>query len=148
MPARRNTKSTPLDVLLAADERARDEAVGRNALVFEVGGALYAVDAASVEIVVGKCFVAPVPAAPAELMGIASVHGRMRLAVDLARLGGRPATSSWWLVTLQGDTRLALVADRIDGLYDLGPGDAGNLETVPCGDREALLIDPDRLLDI
>jgi hypothetical protein len=81
-------------------------------------------------------------------MGIASVHGRMRLAVDLARLGGRPAKSSWWLVTLHGDTQLALVADRIHGLYDLDLGDGAMPDTVRCGDREALLIDPDRLLDI
>jgi len=145
MPKR---KATPLDVLLAANEEARAAPGNRTALAFEVGGNLFAVDATAVEIVVGRCFVAPVPKGPVELVGVVSIHGRMRLAIEVAPSSGRTDGTSWWLVALHGDAQLALVADRIEGLCDIDFDERSVSGSVRCGGREARLLDPERLLEI
>jgi hypothetical protein len=143
--------STSLAALLAAGDDPHGAGAEGTRLVFEAGDDLYAIDASAVEIVVGSRFVAPVPAGPRELLGVVSVHGRMRLAVDVARAAPRPQGSKWWLVVLHGEAQLAVVADRIVGLYETsgGGGDVReHARSSPPGGREARLLDPDRLLEI
>jgi chemotaxis signal transduction protein len=143
MRRRGREPSTPLATLLAARDAAARGQEARTFLVFEAGGTLYAVDVSSVEIVVGSRFVAPVPTGPPELLGVASVHGRMRLVVDLARPVPRSDGAKWWLVVLHGDGQLALVADRVVGLEPADPDGR-----VISDAREARVLDPDELLEI
>jgi chemotaxis signal transduction protein len=118
----------PLEAMLATEPEEVDG--GRAVLVFESAGGLYAVDAASVELIAGPRFVAPLPDAPAELLGVASVRGRMRLVVNVSK-GRSNATR---LVVLHGDAQLALAADHVHGVVEEAPPDAR-------------ILDPELLLD-
>jgi chemotaxis signal transduction protein len=146
---RKRHGSTSLAALLEANVEAADTHDGRTLLAFEVGGARYAVDAMQVEVVAASRFVARTPTGPPELLGVASVHGRMRLVVDLARAAHRSENTKWWLVVLHGDTQLALVADRIGGLHTVAADEAcepGGV--VRCGGIDARLLDPERILEV
>jgi chemotaxis signal transduction protein len=146
--AGRRERSTPLAALLGASEHADDSADTRTLLAFEVDGTLYAVDASAVEIVAASRFVARIPTGPPELIGVVSVHGRMRLAVDFARATPRGENAKWWLVVLNGDAQVAVVADRIEGLHTIPATAQGTAMQARCGDRVARLVDPERILEI
>jgi chemotaxis signal transduction protein len=148
---RRRDLSSPLAALLAANEQPDDTQGNRTLLAFESGAKLYAIDAANVEMVVGSRFVARIPTGPPELLGVVSVHGRMRLAVDFDRPTPREESAKWWLVALHGDTQLAIVADRIEGLHTIASGEALTADTtgfVRIGNREVRWLDPERILEI
>ena len=121
--------AVPLEELLS--DTAEPEAGSRAVLVFEAGGATYGLDAAGVEAVVSRRALTPLPYAPARVVGVASVRGRMRLVVTL----GTEAESATRLIALHGDAQLAVLAERIAGVVTLAPGDE-SLE----------VLDPDRLV--
>jgi chemotaxis signal transduction protein len=104
-----------------------------SALVFEAGGAERAVDASLVETITRAPYIARVPYAPAAVLGVASVRGRMRLVVDA---GGATTESGAFLVVLKGDANLAILADRVLGVRRAAPGE-------PRVD----LVDPDALVE-
>jgi chemotaxis signal transduction protein len=148
---KRRERSSPLAALLAANEQADDTRDTRTLLAFEAGTELYAVDAANVEMVVGSRFVARIPTGPPELLGVVSVHGRMRLAVDFDRSTPRDERAKWWLVALHGDTQLAIIADRIEGLHTIASDEALAADAtgyVQLGNREVRWLDPERILEL
>lgn len=141
-------QATPLAALLAsqADESPEPEG-GQSYLLFEAGGESFAVAAAAVERIVARPFIAPLPSAPPSLLGVASVLGRMRLAVDISasRGAGRDA-AHMRLIALHGDAQFALVADAVVGVF---AGETeGGAARVRVGDRDAALVDPERPIEI
>jgi len=144
----------PLAELLAAPGKTESPNGAHTVVIFEAAGELYALDASTVEMIVASRFVAPVPAGPSDLLGIVSIHGRMRLAIDLPRRRQIPAGGRWRLIALRGDSQLAVVADQIDGVYPIVADDAAERAPsrapgrIQCMGREATLLDPERLLDM
>ena len=119
----------PLEAMLADSAEPEEDDGGRAVLVFESAGGLYAVGAASVELIAGPRFVAPLPYASAGLLGVASVRGRMRLVVNVSE----GASGASRLIVLHGDAQLALAADHVHGVVEEAP-------------PEARLLDPETLL--
>jgi chemotaxis signal transduction protein len=95
---------------------ARDES--RAVLLLRAGGHAFAVYVEECECVTPWAKPAPLPHAPAAVLGVASVRGRMRTVLDPARLfespgpagAGRPARHIL-LVSLEGDEQLALACE-------------------------------------
>ena len=89
-------------------------------LMFEVGGAPYAVGVEHTEGVVDCPRVTPLPNPPDGVAGITSVRGRMTVVMDLGlRAGEQPLRRR--LILVKGDAQLGLLADRIDGVIALEP---------------------------
>jgi chemotaxis signal transduction protein len=99
-----------------AEAWPRDE--GRGVLLMRAGGHAFAVYAEECEGVTPWAEPAPLPHAPAAVLGVASVRGRMRTVLDLARLfeasgpphEGHPARHLL-IVSLEGDEQLALACE-------------------------------------
>ena len=89
-------------------------------LKFDVCGEEFALKVADTEGVVDCPRIAPLPAPPEGLIGVASVRGRMTLVMDLG-LGKAPTTERRRLVLVKGDAQLGLVADRVEGVVALPP---------------------------
>jgi len=89
-------------------------------LKFDVCGDDFALRVADTEGVVDCPRIAPLPAPPEGLIGVASVRGRMTLVMDLS-LGKSPTTERRRLVLVKGDAQLGLVADRVEGVVALPP---------------------------
>ena len=91
---------------------------GRALLLLRAGGLTFAVYAEECECVTPWAEPAPLPHAPAPVLGVASVRGRMRTVLDPARLlessglthEGRPAAHAF-LASLAGDEQLALACE-------------------------------------
>jgi chemotaxis signal transduction protein len=63
---------------------------------------------------------APLPDAPAVVLGIASIHGRMLTVLEAAVLLGETATAApGKIVALRGDEQLALAVDRTGDLIEV-----------------------------
>jgi chemotaxis signal transduction protein len=125
-----------LETLLSGPGEPEPEDGSQALLIFEVAGAELAVDAARVEVITPARYVAPLPFAPAGVLGVASVRGRMRLVADAG--GARPESGAYFVV-LHGDGQLALLADRVLGVRRFAPGDLD----APGAPR---LLDPDALV--
>ena len=138
------------------DDAARDE---REALLMRLGGLAFAVYADEHECVTEWAEPAPLPHAPATVLGVASVRGRMRTVLDPARLfettglshEHRPA----FLASLTGDEQLALACDSsepaaLDGDEPLFPPASLSLPahgSFQRGGETVHLLDPARLFD-
>jgi chemotaxis signal transduction protein len=109
-----------LETLLSGAAEPEPDDGSRALLLFEVAGAELAVDAALVEVITPARYVAPLPFAPAGVIGVASVRGRMRLVADAG--GARPESGAYFVV-LHGDGQLALLADRVLGVRRFAAGD-------------------------
>ena len=91
---------------------------GRALLLLRAGGLTCAVYAEECECVTPWAEPAPLPHAPAPVLGVAPVRGRMRTVLDPARLlessglahEGRPAAHAF-LASLAGDEQLALACE-------------------------------------
>jgi len=98
----------------------------RKVLVFRAAGEWFAVALARVREVCPRAPVTRVPRAPAQVLGVMNLRGRVVTLVDLARCLDLPADggAGAHVVLLDlGDPDLAvgLVADRIDQVVDLYP---------------------------
>jgi chemotaxis signal transduction protein len=99
-----------------AGETPRDE--GRAVLLLRAGGLAFAVYAEECECVTPWAEPAPLPHAPAAVLGVASVRGKMRTVLDPARLfepsglsqDRRPAARAF-IASLAGDEQLALACE-------------------------------------
>ena len=89
-------------------------------LMFEVGGAPYAMGVEHTEGVVDCPRITPLPNPPDGVAGIASVRGRMTVVVDLGLKGGQEAARRR-LILVKGDAQLGLLADRVEGVLLLEP---------------------------
>lgn len=89
-------------------------------LVFEVGGTRYAIGVESTEGVVDCPRITPLPSPPDGVAGLASVHGRMTVVMDLgSRTDEEPLKRR--LLLVRGDAQMGLLADRIEGVVALEP---------------------------
>ena len=141
-------------MLLGPAEEAEPEGA-RPMLVFERGGMLYALDAASIEVIVPRRSVTPLPFAPNRLRGVASVRGRMRLVVDPPGRADGGSESFTRLIALHGDAQLAVVADHVFGVRSIDPtevypaeGEGPTAGSVRLGADTAVILDPERLIAI
>jgi purine-binding chemotaxis protein CheW len=132
----------------------------RGLLVLRAGGRAFAVYAEEAEGVAEAPRPVPLPHAPAAVLGVVSVRGRMYTLLDTAALvAGRGANSTGhaprFAVALRGDEQLALAADEVEGPLELD-ADADEppaLHTTPLratlerGGAPLHLLDPARLFD-
>ena len=119
----------------------------RGLLVLRAGGRLFAVHAEEAEGVAEAAEPVPLPHAPAAVLGVVCVRGRMYTLLDTAALlspgdpnadahpdprAGRPR----FAVALRGDEQLALAADEVEGPVELDADSAS-----------PHILDPTRLFD-
>lgn len=138
---------------------ARDE---REALLMRAGGLAFAVYADEHEYVTAWAEPAPLPDAPAPVLGVVSVRGRMRTVIDPTRLfetlglvfDRRPAAHRQ-IASLAGDEQLALAFETCRPVTlapgRLTPAPASHAlparATFPLDGETAYLLDPSRLFD-
>jgi chemotaxis signal transduction protein len=113
--ARLTMAAFPLELGQERDEVRRDLL---SALIFEVGGASYAIGVEHTEGVVDCPRITPLPSPPDGVAGIASVRGRMTVVMDLGlkMAEGQPRRR---LILVKGDAQLGLLADRVEGVVAL-----------------------------
>lgn len=117
--ARRTMAAAPLEFGSPGPGGGKTELV--SVLMFEVGGAPYAIGVESTEGVVDCPRITPLPGPPDGVVGLASVRGRMTVVMDLGLEGGQePAKRR--LILVKGDAQLGLLADRVEGVLALEPG--------------------------
>jgi chemotaxis signal transduction protein len=90
-------------------------------LKFEIGGKTMAVAVDKTEGVVDCPRITPLPSPPDGMVGVASVRGRMTLVMDLS-LEAVQRSGRRRLILLKSEGQLGLLADRVDGLIALQPG--------------------------
>jgi len=143
-----------------AGTTARD--AGRALLLLRAGGLTFAVYAEECECVTPWAEPAPLPHAPAPVLGVAPVRGRMRTVLDPARLlessglthEGRPAAHAF-IASLAGDEQLALACEASapstlsadDRLSPPEPDALPTRGTLRRGGETVHLLDPARLFD-
>ena len=143
-----------------ADTTARDKA--RAVLLLRAAGLAFAVYAEECECVTPFAEPAPLPHAPASVLGVASVRGRMRTVLDPARLfetsglGREPSPSAHaFVASLTGDEQLALACDSsepatLDADEPISPPPSPSFPThgtFQNGGETVHLLDPARLFD-
>lgn len=89
-------------------------------LMFEIGGASYAIGVEHTEGVVDCPRITPLPNPPDGVAGIAGVRGRMTVVMDLG-LKSSEGPVRRRLILVRGDAQLGLLADRVDGVLALAP---------------------------
>ena len=126
MPKSINDRTANARLMMAAFpvELGDDVADGKqdllSVLMFEVGGAFYAIGVEHTEGVVDCPRITPLPSPPDGVAGIASVRGRMTVVMDLG-LKANGHSSRRRLILVKGDAQLGLLADRVDGVLALKP---------------------------
>jgi chemotaxis signal transduction protein len=121
------------DDMTVNDGEAGHEAAGEpvELLLMRAGHLLFAVRAAEVETVTPWSRPAPLPHAPAAVLGVVSARGRMRTVLDPARLlegGDEQAEMTYdFVACLRGDEQLALAFESAERAH-LG---ADELEAPP-----------------
>jgi chemotaxis signal transduction protein len=108
----------PLELAAAGSDSRKPEAT--SVLMFEVGGAFYAIGIEQTEGVVDCPRITPAPGAPDGVAGLTSVRGRMTVVMDLGP-GAAEQTARRRLILVKGDAQLGLLADRIGGVITLEP---------------------------
>ena len=89
-------------------------------LLFEVGGAQYAISVETTEGVVECPRTTPLPGPPDGVVGLTSVRGRMTVVMDLG-LETRQDCANQRLILVRSDAQLGLLADRVEGVVALEP---------------------------
>jgi len=135
------------------EQGATRDGATRSLLVLRAGGRAFAVRAEEAEGVAEGAEPVPLPQAPAAVLGVVCVRGRMYTLLDTAALFPRqdsdantPALEAAsaesrsatprFAVALRGDEQLALAADEVEGPLELEDDGA-----------HAHLLDPSRLFD-
>jgi chemotaxis signal transduction protein len=107
----------PLDLGFDAADGKQDLV---SVLMFEVGGAPYAIGVEHTEGVVDCPRITPLPNPPDGVAGIASVRGRMTVVMDFGPgVSDQPLRRR--LILVKGDAQLGLLADRVEGVLALEP---------------------------
>ncbi|HJQ30838.1 MAG TPA: chemotaxis protein CheW [Pyrinomonadaceae bacterium] len=134
-------------------QSTKDGAATHRLLVLRAGGRAFAVRAEEAEGVAEGAEPVPLPQAPAAVLGVVCVRGRMYTLLDTAALFPRQASKAnapaheaasaesrtaapRFAVALRGDEQLALAADEIAGPLEL-EDDGASVQ----------LLDPSRLFD-
>jgi chemotaxis signal transduction protein len=137
---------------LFAAEEAR---TGRDILIMSGGGLHFAIFADEAESVSVFRQPTPLPYAPAAVLGVIGVKGRMITVLDLVDLlGQRTSTERNFLVELKGDEQLGLAVERAERIIVVQPEDidiskqAGLIYGVVMVDSEPVpIIDTSKLFD-
>lgn len=87
-------------------------------LIFEIGGASYAIGVENTEGVVDCPRITPLPRPPDGVAGLASVRGRMTVVMDLGS-GPTEEQVKQRLILVKGNAQMGLLADRIEGVRAL-----------------------------
>ena len=138
----------------------------RGLFVLTAGGQTFAVRAEEAEGVAEGLTPAPLPLAPASVLGVVSVRGRMRTLLYPPALVTQTqeredatrnvtAVAPRFVVALRGDEQLALAADSIEGVVtfdadSLSPSDSPEhllTATLEHNGRRVQLLDASRLFD-
>src|SRR6266481_4439454 len=109
--------SIPLELGSPGTDDEKTEHV--SVLMFEVGGSSYAIGVENTEGVVDCPRITPLPRPPDGVAGLASVHGRMTVVMDLG--SGSSDELKQRLILVKGNAQLGLLADRIEGVRALEP---------------------------
>ncbi|MET0645172.1 MAG: chemotaxis protein CheW [Pyrinomonadaceae bacterium] len=135
---------------------------GRALLLLRAGGMAFAVYADECECLTPWAEPAPLPHAPAAVLGVAPVRGRMRTVLDPARLFDTSASSHEprpsehaFIASLNGDEQLALAVETsaaatLNAGDELSPPDSPALPARGTFERDGEtihLLDPARLFD-
>ena len=108
----------PLEFSSADAEKDKAEVI--SVLVFEVGGAAYAIGVEQTEGVVDCPRITPLPSPPEAVAGLTSVRGRMTVVMELGS-NSVEQTVKRRLILVKADAQLGLLADRIEGVVGLEP---------------------------
>jgi len=143
----------------AAHTEARET---RGLFVLTAGGQAFAVRAEEAEGVAEGLTPAPLPHAPASVLGVVSLRGRMRTLLYppalVAETQARPDANTAaprFAVALRGDEQLALAADSVEGVvaFDVDslpatdPQDSTPAAALEHEGRRVQLLDASRLFD-
>ena len=144
------------------DDGTTEREAGRALLLLRAGGLAFALYAEECECVTPWAEPAPLPHAPAAILGVVPVRGRMRTVLDPARLSEtpgltqerRPAAHAF-IASLTGDEQLALACESsepsaLDAGDYLSPPDAPAFPargTFRRGGETVHLLDPSRLFE-
>jgi chemotaxis signal transduction protein len=109
-----------LPLELASTDSEKDKAEVISVLMFEVGGAAYAIGVEQTEGVVDCPRITPLPSPPEAVAGLTSVRGRMTVVMELGS-NSVEQTVKRRLILVKGDAQLGLLADRIEGVVRLEP---------------------------
>ena len=103
-------------------------------VVFSLDEGRYGLDLEATERVLPALEVTPLPRAPAIVLGVINLHGRIIPVVDVRRRFGLPERSlspqDRFVVTRAGGRTLALVVDAVAGVSHLQPADVVSAESV------------------
>jgi chemotaxis signal transduction protein len=125
MPKSTNDRDANARLMIAglSLELGQDSGYGKaelvSVLMFEVGGAPYAIGVEHTEGVVDCPRITPLPNPPDGVAGLASVRGRMTVVMDLGLKVSEPVRRR--LILVKGDAQLGLLADRVEGVLALEP---------------------------
>lgn len=110
----------PLD--MAAEKTGETVADQVSFLAFEVGEQAFAIGVEHTEGVVDCPRVTPLPGPPDGIIGVTSIRGKMTVVMDLSLRANQKAEKRR-LVLLKGEAQLGLLADHVDGVVVVKPGD-------------------------
>src|SRR5258705_4370406 len=116
----RRVKKRPLPLELEAPDSDEGKSPVVTLLMFEVGGAHYAIGVENTEGVVDCPRTTPLPGPPDGVVGLTSVRGRMTVVMDLG-LEIRQEPVKRRLILVKGEAQLGLLADRVEGVIALEP---------------------------
>lgn len=142
----------------------------REMFVLSAGGRLFAVSASETDGVAEGLTPAPLPLAPASVLGVVSFRGRMRTVLHLPALFTQtragedasedaredaPTSAPRFVVSLRGDEQLALAADEVEGVVTIeadslstpGDSDLPLSATLERDGRLVQILDASRLFD-
>jgi len=110
------------------EERARSASDRRQALLFTLDEQRYALPLSTVERVVHMVAITPLPQAPAIVLGVINVHGRLMPALDLRRRFRLPlrdvSLTDRLIIAHAADRVVALAADAVSGVLGYCARDA------------------------
>lgn len=113
----------------------------RTLQLFSSGGAQFAVLADEVMTIAEWRKPAVLPHAPASVLGVVSIHGRMLTVLDLSQLlePQQPARGPSHILALLGDEQLALAIDAPGETIEIGAANtSGDSEAVPEANGELI----------
>lgn len=116
--ARVSIPAIPLELTLPATGDEKNQFV--SVLMFEVGGSAYGIGVENTEGVVDCPRITPLPRPPDGVAGLASVHGRMTIVMNLGSKANEEPIKQR-LILVKGNAQLGLMADRIEGVLALEP---------------------------
>jgi purine-binding chemotaxis protein CheW len=125
--AQENSERPSLSLPAALNEElfaAEEARTGRQILIMVGGGLRFAIFADEAESVSVFRTPTPLPQAPAAVLGVTGVKGRMITVLDpVDLLGQRTSTERNFLVELKGDEQLGLAIERAEKIIDVQPED-------------------------